>query len=402
MFERAVFRRSDEKLDFHLDVGQLAETILYYGNVDLLLDRGNLGQLLKTIGPDALIRLVRLPTVNAVFVADDLATLSNNYGFTAHKFIAFSLSRTSENKNILTKKEHVRECFQRTLGKSWRSRKQADFISQFLSEASFGDGLAGPSLVESAKADIFDPNFTREAVRLIIEEKIPTANLPENFRFEPVKFKDEFIIDTNLDFNKLSLEYGKYWPKTHSTLSPALILSEILQAKASLGLSAAFDADVLTTSIASKIMDLKVAEVSMRTTSSRHKMTEFSEWALQGKSIAGALHNGERSFHEFLDIAERSGEFKKWVLGIEKDKSLAKEYFQEVGSSGWLDRLPNKTLRYMAFTGASAAVSFVSTPIVGIAAAAGLTAVDSFLLDRLIGGWKPSHFIDNRVKTFVK
>ncbi|WP_322245248.1 hypothetical protein [Tabrizicola sp.] len=74
MFERAIYRRSDQQSGFHVDAGQIAEAILYYGEIELLLDHANLGQLLDAIGHDALVRLVQLPSVKATLVSDNLAT----------------------------------------------------------------------------------------------------------------------------------------------------------------------------------------------------------------------------------------------------------------------------------------------------------------------------------------
>lgn len=401
MFERAAFRRSDQKTEFHLDIGQLAETLLFYGEVDLLLDRANFGQLLKVIGPDALIRLVQLPTVNAVFVEDDLATLTNNYGFLTHKFIAFAFVGKDREKPVKSKRERVREIFQFNLGKGWRSKKQADFISQHLSEGGFGQGLAGPNLIDGAMKDLFNPDFTREAVRLIIEERVPSVNLPGNFTFSPLSYGEDFIIDTDLDFTGLAVEYRKFWPEKHSSLTPALVLSEILQSRASLGLSAALGADILTTSTASNLINLKMTGMGNGAAPVRSEVSEFSEWVLEGKSIAGVLRDGGRDFHELLDVVEASGEFKKWVLGVDQDKNLAKEYFREINSTGWLNKLPNKALRYMTFAGASTTIGLVASPPVGAAAGAALSAVDTFFLDRLVGGWKPNHFVDRRIKPFI-
>ena len=43
-----------------------------------------------------------------------------------------------------------------------------------------------------------------------------------------------------------------------------------------------------------------------------------------------------------------------------------------------------------------------TNPITGTAAGTALSLADSFLLDKLIKGWKPSQFIDGPLKDFVQ
>lgn len=402
MFDRAVFRRSNQKVEFHLDIGQLAETLLYYGKVDLLLDMGNLGKLLRSIGPEALIRLVKLPSVQAIFVEDDVSTLTNTNGFSSHKFIAFSVSGEKAGKTRLSKEDRVREIFRRSIGLDWRQRKQADFLCQYVSEASFGGSLAGPDLIAAATRDIFHSGFPSEVARVVIEDKIPGIKLPKEFRFEAVPCGDEFIVDTDLDFSSLSREYENYWPNTHSKLDPALILTELVQSRASIGLSANLGGDILTTSTASKLIDLRVGVFEGAVAGRKQTMREFSEWVLDGRDVGKILQSGERNFHEFLDLLEEAEKFRGWVSEIDDEQSLAKEYFRAVGARGWLEKVPSKALKYMAFAGSGLAAGWMLNPIAGVAVDIGLSAADSFLIDRFMGGWKPNHFVDRQFKKFLK
>ena len=60
----------------------------------------------------------------------------------------------------------------------------------------------------------------------------------------------------------------------------------------------------------------------------------------------------------------------------------------------WADNLPPKTLRWLIFTAAGIPLS--------LAAAVGLGAADTFLLDKLIKGWKPNQFIEGPLKDFLR
>ena len=56
----------------------------------------------------------------------------------------------------------------------------------------------------------------------------------------------------------------------------------------------------------------------------------------------------------------------------------------------------------MLFTSAGLGLDALGAGGFGTLAGVTLGAVDTFLLDRLIGNWKPNHFIDRDVKEFVE
>jgi hypothetical protein len=69
----------------------------------------------------------------------------------------------------------------------------------------------------------------------------------------------------------------------------------------------------------------------------------------------------------------------------------------------WADKLPPKTLRWLLFTGGGLALGAAFTnPLTGAIAGTALSLADSFLLDKLIKGWRPSQFIEGPLKDFVQ
>ena len=64
--------------------------------------------------------------------------------------------------------------------------------------------------------------------------------------------------------------------------------------------------------------------------------------------------------------------------------------------------MPTKTTRFLIFEGIGVTLDFMGAGGVGTAIATGLSAFDSFYLDKLMGGWKPNHFIDNNLKPLTK
>ena len=100
-----------------------------------------------------------------------------------------------------------------------------------------------------------------------------------------------------------------------------------------------------------------------------------------------------RTFDEFLILLDKSQRFRDWIQGVNPDAKLPAEYVREIAAEGWMASVPAKMMRY-ALTSALG----IAAPIAGLAAG----AVDSFLLDRIIGGWRPSHFVEGTLKPFLR
>lgn len=240
-----------------------------------------------------------------------------------------------------------------------------------------------------------------QTARIVLQGLIPTIDLPEKMYVRSHDFNGNFVVETNIDFDHISSEWRKHWPPEIGPPSVASILTEVLEAKAGLGLAAQMNADLFHTRTASRIIASDLERIARSSDCFKDQALEFNEWVLSGSSIANAINNGERTFLEFLDVVEEAEKFKKWIIGVGEDKTIAREYFNEVSKRGWLEKLPRKTLRYLAFGGAGIALSAVASPLVGTASGMVLSGIDMFLVDRLLGGWKPNQFVDDKIRPFV-
>jgi hypothetical protein len=89
MLEFALLRRTGNDDDL-IDVGLLAETLLFYERVHVLLEGGTLAYLLKTIGPELLLEVLHREGVSASFVRESLGTVTvNKNGVQTHGFAQF-------------------------------------------------------------------------------------------------------------------------------------------------------------------------------------------------------------------------------------------------------------------------------------------------------------------------
>jgi hypothetical protein len=122
----------------------------------------------------------------------------------------------------------------------------------------------------------------------------------------------------------------------------------------------------------------------------------------ESRCIREAINTGERNFDDVLRLVNAGMKFKEWLKKSPQDADLVKEYCREVTKVEWAERLPPKTARWAVFAAAGAAAGLLLTPVAGLAVGVGLSAGDSFLVDRLIKGWKPNQFVNGPLKGFVK
>jgi hypothetical protein len=63
-----------------MDLGFLAETLLFYGRVRLVVDAGMLAELARLCGPEALVAMVRSGRLELSYLANALAVKTENTG----------------------------------------------------------------------------------------------------------------------------------------------------------------------------------------------------------------------------------------------------------------------------------------------------------------------------------
>lgn len=112
-----------------------------------------------------------------------------------------------------------------------------------------------------------------------------------------------------------------------------------------------------------------------------------------GVRLSESIDNRNRTFDEFLVLLDKADRFKTWLASTSPDEQIITTYLHEVTSKDWLQTLPAKTTRYLFMMALGA-----THPAIGLVAG----VIDTFLLEKLIGGWRPNHFVDARLIPFCK
>ena len=85
-----------------------------------------------------------------------------------------------------------------------------------------------------------------------------------------------------------------------------------------------------------------------------------------------------------------------------ENTDLRKAYLSEVTKLGWADKLPRKMARWALFTAAGNVLSLLAGPVVGTAGSIGLSALDTFVVDKLTQGWRPNQFVEGPLRDFLR
>jgi|ERR1017187_2095942 hypothetical protein len=145
----------------------------------------------------------------------------------------------------------------------------------------------------------------------------------------------------------------------------------------------------------------RIGRLIDKTTRSAKNIERFQEFVLPAKSLDQAIASGERSFDDLRELLDKAEEFRKWLHVMSDDAEILHEYVAACGRLSWMDKLPNKLLRYSIFSSIGLAVGLTVAGAPGALAGLSLNALDYFLFEKLVAGWKPSQFVAASLVPFV-
>lgn len=393
MFEKIVLRRSHNGPP--LSAGELAEALLFYQNIHIVLDYSSLMGLGNQIGIETLLSLLTRPNVSAIYCQNAVGTHTEKRGgIEHHNFIAYSIAGDQESGQINSRKKLIEYVFSKKLGLPIKRAKSLG--ERFRFKVPFrdltNDHYVPGGVLNAAKLDISDEKYVIESTRLAIENAVGAENTPHSFVFNPIIYEKGFCIETDLDLERLSRIKEKRQPG-QGGITQAGLINHILDTRADISLASYYGGEFYTSDLNSRLIRTKHSELLRRVGIELDELNEFREIVVGDMpSLREVINSNQRSFSEFLTLLDESEKFREWTAQVNPDEKLVKEYWKEVGSKGWIEKLPGKSIRY-----AMGAVISAVEPLSGHA----LSIADSFLLEKLVGGWKPSHFIDTKLAPFL-
>jgi hypothetical protein len=368
-----------------IDLGLLAEALLFYQRVRVIADSGTFGQLVASLGPELLTEYVTSGRLLLTYTPEVVGVISKNLGTGVIHGATVIASDRFELQHLAP------TLFANHLDKEGRARRLARRCLSSIEELSLGTREVQPLVLETYG----DSEYVRRGVQTIFREFMPEYPRIDAITFEVRAEGGELSVHSNIDLALANSIYHRRIPASHSTITDATLLAH-LNVQDDLHLAARYSSELGTTRIKSQLIRLRLERST--TPLPGGQATRFQEVVLEGgRAIAEAINEGRRSFADLLRLLERADRFRDWLKDRPPDADLALAYFREVTKESWVDTLPARAARWLVFTLAGAALD----GSYGMGAGMALGAADAFLLDHLLKGWKPSQFVQSELRSFV-
>lgn len=392
MFEKFVLRRSKDGPE--LTAGDVAEALLFYQSVHLVLDHGTLSQLIKSIGMEQILALLDRPGVSAVYCEETLATLTTQAGnLPKYGFVAFTLVGDKTGGTFNSRTERIAFVLRNNGVAASKAAKLAEKFRKKvpirkLSDDSFVNG----GVIQAAKADLQDSAFVSDAMRCVLRLEPNALRFSQGFKFDVVCVDDGFHVFTDLDFSAINIARRAINANVDE-LTSAHLIGNILEARCDLSLAAHYGGDFQTAERTSSVIRLRFADILRRSGIHRDQLNAFHEVVVPDMpTIKFVIDSGARSFDEFLRLRDHAWRFRGWLSGVNPDEKLVAAYLAQVTREQWVASVPVRVARFVI----GKAVDAVA-PTLGHV----LSGVDALLLEKFCEGWRPNHFVDNQLLPFL-
>lgn len=372
-----------------LDIGAIAEALLFYGRVSIVGNSATLKALLSGIPPYVVLGLLRDKRLEFHFLADQAGVSSTptTTGRTLQDLICFSFPQDTIEKV-------GPETFCAAAGNTGQARVGSSQFTRLLQPFDH-KGFDQKAVL----ASLLDNHSTERSVRSILSLAAPGYATREPLRFRIEQQNQGFFVDTNLDFAEINAIYQKTVPQEHSTLTEAYLLALMQSAYEATYYAAKLNTEVAVAPIERVVQSAAIEAVVQRRTQSECEIGNFVDLTMNdARTIREAVNSGRIAFTQVVKLIDSADKFRHWLQQQPVDAELVRTYYQAVVKDSWAEKLPGKSARWAVFTGLGLTADALGTAPWGTLGGVAISAVDSFLCERLISGWKPHQFVEGELK----
>lgn len=380
----------------HQNVGRILEAMLYYDRVHLMMSGQMFAGLWDILGPDDLAALLHHPTITTTLTPEMLAITSQSGPvMTTHRPVAIKVSGNAEKRisdgddagmllhlvrGLPNRSNGTRAKINELLKMTVRSR-----YSKMLGSADENHKRVMSLAKDSETLKLFIRGWAIANNQKVNEVALLSA------RIDVVEMGQEFIVASTIPLSQMVTGWE---PKNHW----GTILASVQDYAVDLYLSNVHSADIVTSEDIAEIASTRLDLSLQRALKSGDQISAFEEMVFdQAHGFSDGFNKGLISFKEALEVIDKSRRFRTWTHGLAPDANIIREYHRAVTKDTVLKKLPASAARFSFFNGLGAVAGLV-IPGAGLAA----SAIDTFIVDRVIGGWRPNIFVRNVQKTLDK
>ena len=153
-----------------------------------------------------------------------------------------------------------------------------------------------------------------------------------------------------------------------------------------------FGSELVTDKSYSGIISLQLSDCVSRALKSQEEIKLFQDQiTFNCPSLGEAYLSKVISTKELLYLLEEGDKFRSWLKERPVNSTLIHEYVEELTQKTKADNPLIKGVRWLT------ALVTGFTPGIGTVLSAGISAGDTFFGDKLLKGWKPNHFIHDKL-----
>lgn len=356
------------------NIGQIAESLLFYREVNYLVKELNLVSLLLEIDVEDLLRLIDNHNLRIHFVESHLQLMTKKKGYYNQIGVGFIKPKNPIYQTI--RDVLINKYGDSTITKS-NIDKVFDRIEIFKHDAEITNKILG---------DYLDKDYLNNSIQTVNVEFIGDFKKPE---FEAIRDSDtsylikDYIIEPN---RKINTEIG--------ILDS---LNFLLEAREQIELGHKFNSEILTQESVSKVIQLNFNRLKRSINNVETYKTFQNVFVNKAANISQVINTNPEILSDYFQILEKSQKFRGWLDNIDDNTDLLSEYYSAISSKTWLEKAPVKNFKWIFDIGISTVLGLIN-PALGIGYSGLSGAVDKISENQ----WKPNMFIDKELKKIVK
>ena len=386
MFEKICIK-SRELTEENLDISFLIDTMLFYGEVNVLAHTAEVRELLKFFDEETLRLLIQSGRMKLYIRQNIIGTAILPEGDYLHYGVGLFHEKNITAHNILYTSHKMK------VNNSVQNMKFADSFAELVQSHTYE-----PIVSDLIDADFQNTSYLTEAISKIIRSEVPEYSPVEPIRFDIEKedqpnelFTATYSVHSNIDLdvlNTLRAKKGLYTMPNFSSF--LLILAETCGDNY---ISGQFESEFATNRLNSSLMNIQLSDTIKRTYRSQEELIEFQKHVLKDcPSLGHAFIAGQINGEQLIRLLEEGDKFRAWLRGMPNDADVINQYIKEELAPTLSDNKIVKAIRF----GITTLLGLI--PVVGAVA----SAVDTFYVDKLLKGWKPNHFIDYKLMPLLQ
>ncbi len=376
--------------DGNLNIGRILDAMLYYQSIEFIVDGRSFIHLWNKFGPDDMLALLKHPSLDSKLTPEMPAIYNENVnGITSHRPV--QMSRSGRDGFPIDDKDTASK-LAFSLGESEFRNNQpvVNKITKQIRETRFSKIFSELPISGDLFKDLISDTDT---MKLFIESYANKESIPINYdllnslQVEVIETQKGYVILSNIHPSAIvSGHFEEGWQN---------LLPMIHDYQLDLRMAQTRSADIIFGDVSAHVSSKRLDISINRALQADKCRSAFEEFAFsKARPFGQAFENGQLSLSDALKVVDQTSKFREWLAGVPVDKDLVREFHLAVSKETILDKLPGRTSRFAVFTGTGAVLDMFATGGIATVASLGLSAFDSFVLDGLIKGWKPSNFVE--------